>query len=119
MPYFEEFFSETLTFFSSSGLTYHDPQSCYQKKNEFCHIVVRFQQDITELAFIHFFPSKFELLLDNLFYFGILLTLQLWAIINVFSDTHIRYLMTRYLCSSLAKGSLDIYLNTINILHSI
>ena len=38
--YFEEFFRETLTFFSSSGLTYHDLQSCYQKRMSFAKFLL-------------------------------------------------------------------------------
>ena len=42
--YFEECFRETLTVFSSSGLTYHDLQSCYQKRTSFAEFLLDFSK---------------------------------------------------------------------------
>ena len=42
--YFEECFRETLTFSSSSGLTYHDLQSCYQKRMSFATLLLDFSK---------------------------------------------------------------------------
>ena len=41
---FWRFVRETLTFFSSSGLTYHDLQSCYQKRMSFAKLLLDFSK---------------------------------------------------------------------------